>query len=204
MQSRSVPHPPRTKPDPPGPRPGRPAPPCWTSAGTRPMYGGQPVRISQRIAPRAKTSTRVSTSRDISPRLLRRHVGWRADDRPGAREIRACRAAPRRGHHGLVRPRWLVQRPVLLATGQDLGQAPVHHLHLAEAAHHDVRRLQVAVDHPPRWAYAIVRQTCSKMERNRGRSSAGVLRAASSAASVRPLTSFMVKYGRRSGRVPSR
>jgi hypothetical protein len=31
--------------------------------------------------------------------------------------------------------------------GQHLGQAPVHHLHLAERPHHDVRRLQVAVDH---------------------------------------------------------
>ena len=29
---------------------------------------------------------------------------------------------------------------------QHLGQAPVHHLHLAERPHHDVRRLQVAVD----------------------------------------------------------
>ena len=33
------------------------------------------------------------------------------------------------------------------APGEDLGQAPIHHLDLAEAAHHDVRRLQVAVDH---------------------------------------------------------
>ncbi len=32
---------------------------------------------------------------------------------------------------------------------QDLGQAPVHHLDLAEAAHHHVRGLQVPVDHPP-------------------------------------------------------
>ena len=35
------------------------------------------------------------------------------------------------------------------AAGQDLGQAPVHHLHLAERAHHHVRRFQVAVDHAP-------------------------------------------------------
>ncbi len=33
---------------------------------------------------------------------------------------------------------------------QHLGQSPVHHLDLAEAADHDVRRLQVAVDHAPR------------------------------------------------------
>ena len=35
------------------------------------------------------------------------------------------------------------------APRQDLGQAPVHHLHLAEAADHDVRRLEIAVDHSP-------------------------------------------------------
>ena len=34
------------------------------------------------------------------------------------------------------------------ALGQHLGQAPVHDLHLAERADHDVRGLQVAVDHP--------------------------------------------------------
>ena len=42
-------------------------------------------------------------------------------------------------------------RPLLVgdaALGQDLGQAPVHHLHLAEGPHHDVGRLEVAVDHP--------------------------------------------------------
>ena len=31
--------------------------------------------------------------------------------------------------------------------GQHLGQAPVHHLDLAEGAHHHVRGLQIAVDH---------------------------------------------------------
>ena len=34
--------------------------------------------------------------------------------------------------------------------GQDLGQSPVHDLDLAEQSHHHVRRLQVAMDHPPR------------------------------------------------------
>ena len=34
--------------------------------------------------------------------------------------------------------------------GEDLGQSPVHDLDLAEGAHHHVRRLQVAMDHPPR------------------------------------------------------
>ena len=36
------------------------------------------------------------------------------------------------------------------ALGEDLGEAPVHHLDLAEGADHHVRGLQVAVDHPPR------------------------------------------------------
>ncbi len=35
------------------------------------------------------------------------------------------------------------------AARQDFRQAPVHHLDLAERAHHHVRRLQVAMDHPP-------------------------------------------------------
>ena len=35
---------------------------CNTSARVRPAYGGLPVRISQRIAPRPKTSARSSTS----------------------------------------------------------------------------------------------------------------------------------------------
>jgi hypothetical protein len=34
------------------------------------------------------------------------------------------------------------------AVGQDLGQAPVQHQHLAEGADHDVARLEVAVHHP--------------------------------------------------------
>ena len=44
-------------------------------------------------------------------------------------------------------------RPLLVGHAplvEHLGQAPVHDLDLAEAADHDVRRLQVAVDHAPR------------------------------------------------------
>ena len=44
-------------------------------------------------------------------------------------------------------------RPLLVGDAplvQHLGQAPVHDLDLAEAADHDVRRLQVPVDHAPR------------------------------------------------------
>ena len=33
------------------------------------------------------------------------------------------------------------------ADGQDLRQSPVHHLHFAKGTHHDVGRLQIAMDH---------------------------------------------------------
>ena len=56
---------------------------------------------------------------------------------------------------------------------------------------------------PLEWAYATVWQTCTKTDRKRGRSSAGSSRASSSAARVRPLTSFMVKKGRPSAKAPS-
>ena len=36
-----------------------------------------------------------------------------------------------------------------VGVGQDLGEAPVHHLDLAEAADHHVRRLQVTVEDAP-------------------------------------------------------
>ena len=39
---------------------------------------------------------------------------------------------------------------VRLALPEDLREPPVDHLHLAEGADHDVRRLEVAVDHAPR------------------------------------------------------
>ena len=60
------------------------------------------------------------------------------------------RAAPRRGDHRLWRR--LLAGPGVVddpPPGQDLGQAPVHHLDLAKTANHDVRGLQIAVDHPP-------------------------------------------------------
>jgi hypothetical protein len=46
------------------------------------------------------------------------------------------------------------------------------------------------------WAYASVCATFKAMSRKRGRSAAGSARSRSKAASVRPLTSFMVKNGR--------
>ena len=41
------------------------------------------MRISQRIAPRPKTSARRSSNADVAAGLLRRHVGRRAQDRAG-------------------------------------------------------------------------------------------------------------------------
>ena len=84
------------------------------------------------------------------------------------------RAAPGRGDDRLVASGLAGRRVVGdAAPGQDLGQAPVHHLDLAERADHHVRRLQVAVDHPPGVGVGHRLATCSKIARNRGRSSAG-------------------------------
>ena len=58
------------------------------------------------------------------------------------------------------------------APGQDLGQAPVHHLHLAEAAHHHVGGLEVAVDHPA--GVRVSDRLCHREER--GQQARAVLR----------------------------
>ena len=73
---------------------------------------------------------------------------------------RACRARSRPARRSPSEPLRAVWITVSLVVGwpasassaappsaQDLGQAPVHHLDLAERADHDVRGLQVAVDH---------------------------------------------------------
>ena len=85
----------------------------------------------------------------LPARLLRRHVGRGPHHRPGPRGVDR-RAAPRRADRS--RPRAIGDGPRLVGRAprrEDLGQAPVHHLHLAEIADHDVRGLQVAVDHAP-------------------------------------------------------
>ena len=111
-------------------------------------YGGQPVRISQRIAPRPKTSARSSTCDRPRPAPARGPCRRASPGRcrPGIRSPNPCR--PRRPDP-LSRPR--AGRPLALVGhapfGEDLGQAPVHHLDLAEGAHHHVGRLEVAVDH---------------------------------------------------------
>ncbi len=115
------------------------------------MNAGCPVRISQRIEPRAKTSARSST-RSISPRAC---SGAMYDGVPMTDPAcdRSESSEPLRAVAMTVSPAWsslpalrVVDDP---AARQDLGQAPVHHLDLAERADHHVRRLQVAVDHAP-------------------------------------------------------
>jgi hypothetical protein len=70
---------------------------------------------------------------DLAAGLLRRHVGRRPQHRPRLRPRAARRRRGETGHRRAVGP------------GR-LGQPPVHDLDLAELAHHDVGRLQVAVD----------------------------------------------------------
>ena len=86
---------------------------------------------------------------DLAARLLGRHVRRSPHHAPRPRRV-AGHGASAGGDLRLVpirsRAGPAALRPV---TGQHLGQAPVHHLDLAEAPHHDVRRLQVAMDHPP-------------------------------------------------------
>ncbi len=89
---------------------------------------------------------------DLAAGLLRRHVRRGPHYASREREF-AVIPAPCGGYRLLVRlaadhQPFLVSGRVLRA--QDLGQTPVHHLHLSEATDHDVRRLQVAMDHAPR------------------------------------------------------
>ena len=105
------------------------------------------------------------------------------------------RAAPHRRDHAHLGPRaGAGGSSATPPSFEHLGQAPVHHLDLAEAAHHDVRRLQVAVDHAP--GVGVGHRLADLLEDGQepraGRARVD-WRSASKAASVRPLTSFMVK-----------
>ena len=87
---------------------------------------------------------------DLAPGLLRRHVGGRTQHRAGQRQLHVRGAAAARRRNDFL-PLGHPARPLVVgdaAQGQHLGQPPIHHLHLAERADHDVRRLQVPVDHP--------------------------------------------------------
>ena len=116
----------------------------WISTEERPVNAGRPVSSSQRIEPRPKTSHR-SSSRSISPRACRGPCTRASQHRAGCGRRRCpsgCAPSERRLVVGLAAAASSPAPP-----GQDLGQAPVHHLHLAERADHHVRGLQVAVDH---------------------------------------------------------
>ncbi len=77
----------------------------------------------------------------VAGRLLRRHVRRRAQRRTRLRQARILLRTRHRLHDcRLVRLHGFVLT-------QLLGQAPVHDLHFAELADHDVARLEVAVDH---------------------------------------------------------
>ena len=110
---------------------------------------------------------------DLAPGLLGGHVARRAQHRAGVGQVRV-RAAPRRRDQRLLGR--LLAGPRIIgdtAARQDLGQAPVHHLDLAEAADHHVRRLQVAMDHAAGVGVGHRLAMAAKIDRNRGRSSAG-------------------------------
>ena len=121
----------------------------WISPDDRPVNAGCAGQdLAEDRAQREDVGPLVHRAQ-LAPRLLGRHVRRRAHHAAGLREV-ALRAlaAPRRGDdrlvHRLLAGLFIVDHAAL---GQDLGQAPVHHLHLAERAHHDVGRLEVAVDH---------------------------------------------------------
>ena len=109
------------------------------------------------------------------------------------------------------------------------GDAPVHDLDLAEVADHDVRRLQVAVDHPLRVGVAdglgdlledreqpaALQNRVQPIEHSVQRlvpvdsggdalSAAGAFPCFSMSSSVRPPMSFMVRKGRPSASEPTR
>ncbi len=77
---------------------------------------------------------------ELAARLLGRHVARRAEDRALLGQ-EGCAARARRA----LGPGAGDAR--LLSAVAQLGEAPVHDQHLAELAHHDVARLEVAVDH---------------------------------------------------------
>ena len=78
--------------------------------------------------------------------LLGRHVRRRPQHAPGLR-LAAGPTAAAAGDDGGLRHGAAPRLVGDAAVGQDLRQAPVHHLDLAEGADHHVGRLEVAVDH---------------------------------------------------------
>ena len=158
------------------------------------MKAGWPVRISQRIEPRREDVGPLVEPLDLAAGLLRGHVGGVPITEP------ACERSGSSEPLGPWRSRvsWRSSLPASCvvgdaAPGQDLGQAPVHHLDLAEAADHHVRRLQVAVDHAAGVGVGHRLGDWLEDRQEPGLVVGGSGRAARSSARVRPLTSFMVK-----------
>ena len=78
--------------------------------------------------------------------------------------------------------------------GQDLGQAPVHHLDLAEVAYHDVGRFQIAMDHAPGVGISDrLADLLEDVEESRQILAPCSPAPPRSAAKVRPSTNFMAK-----------
>ena len=109
-----------------------------------PANGGLPVRITASIAPRPNTSLRASTL----PTAPAACSGGMYAGVPST--LPACVNEPsesRRLDRSASPPPSPRGRPASAGRRrQHLGQSPVHDLHLAEAAHHHVGRLEVAVN----------------------------------------------------------
>ena len=97
---------------------------------------------------------------DVAARLFRRHVGGRPHHASELRvrtvtaepaECVAAQAIPQCLDVVLLPLTFTRQFLVCHATvRKDFGQSPVHHLHFAKVAHHDVGGFQIAVDDAPR------------------------------------------------------
>ncbi len=85
----------------------------------------------------------VCGGRDVAAaHLLRRHVPWRAEDRAlGRVAVLAVDGLILHHHHRRGRPE---------AIGEHARHAPIDHIDLAEVAEHDVRGLEIAVNHAAR------------------------------------------------------
>ena len=83
---------------------------------------------------------------------------------------------------------------------EHLGQPPVHDLDLAELPDHDVRRLQVAVDHPVR--VGVPDRLADLLEDGHAAAAVRGRRRRAGRRACRPLMSFMARNGRPSGSVP--
>ncbi len=117
--------------------------------GGRPALEGRPARqgVMERRPERVHVRVRTDPAR-VAARLLGRHVGGRAHDRPRLRlDAGPFRADTGRGGVRSGRARaGRLPRPLGIRPGEHLREAPVHHLDLAVAPDHDVLRLEIAVD----------------------------------------------------------